>query len=106
MKIPQDLTMNVTVKFEPRDIWIGAYWDLSKSVESPYRRLKIYICIVPLFPIIFDLEWGWDVPAGFWSQTSEGNTIHVLGDPNMDQATLDALGKAADLAIRQYGGGK
>lgn len=46
-----------TVKFEKRDVWIGAYWNFSKSVESRYRRLIIYVCIIPMLPL--RLEWAW-----------------------------------------------
>src|SRR3990167_335118 len=36
----------VTLKFEPRDLWVGVYWTL-----SPFRVLMIYVCIVPTLPI-------------------------------------------------------
>lgn len=51
--------MTITVKFEPRDIWIGAYWLYSKSVESTYRSLRIWICLLPMLPIRLWFEWGW-----------------------------------------------
>lgn len=38
------------IKFEPRDLWIGIYWDTSNEADH-FQHLKIYICIVPLFPI-------------------------------------------------------
>lgn len=49
----------ITVKFEPRDIWIGVYWNLSKSIESAYRKLDVYVCILPMLPIRLRFEWGW-----------------------------------------------
>jgi hypothetical protein len=49
----------ITAKFEPRDIWIGCYWNLAKSVESKYRRLDVYICVLPMLPIHLRFEWGW-----------------------------------------------
>lgn len=51
--------MGIQLKFNPHDIWIGVYWTLSKSIESPYRDLKIYLCLVPCLPIRFRFEWGW-----------------------------------------------
>lgn len=53
--------MRIQLKFEPRDLWIGAYWNLTKSIESLYRRLDIYICIVPTLPIHLCFEWGWRI---------------------------------------------
>lgn len=55
--------MNVEIKVNLHDVWIGAYWTLSKSVESPYRDLKVYVCLIPCLPIRFRFEWGWqDTP--------------------------------------------
>lgn len=34
------------IKFEPRDLWIGVYWN--KPIET---QLNIYICIIPCVPI-------------------------------------------------------
>lgn len=36
--------MKLRVKFEPRDIWIGAFVDTEKR--------KLYVCVVPCLPII------------------------------------------------------
>lgn len=46
------------IKFEPRDIWIGVYWDYTKSNEIKYHALRIYICIIPCLPIC--LAWQWE----------------------------------------------
>ncbi len=40
--------------WEPRDIWIGMYWDLgwiNQSVNTSVRRLDVYVCLIPCFPI-------------------------------------------------------
>jgi hypothetical protein len=34
----------MTIRFVPRDCWVGVYWD-------DYR---VYICLLPCFPIIID----------------------------------------------------
>lgn len=53
--------MKIKVKFEPRDLWVGVFWDIeefswphapSKEYSGGYKILKIYICIIPCFPII------------------------------------------------------
>ena len=37
--------LSVKLLFEPRDIWVGIYWD--KKDESIF----VYICVVPCFPV-------------------------------------------------------
>lgn len=32
--------------WEPRDLWVGAYWDASE-----YASLFLYICIIPCLPL-------------------------------------------------------
>lgn len=50
----------VRIKFEPRDLWVGVYWDYSPKSDPDdfydYATLDIYICIVPMLPI--KLSWG------------------------------------------------
>ena len=50
---------NITIKFEPRDLWIGLFWQYRSSVESPSKWFDLYICIVPMLPIKFHWHWGW-----------------------------------------------
>lgn len=42
--------------WEPRDLWIGAYWDhdifkVKGEKHTAYETLTIYVCLVPCFPI-------------------------------------------------------
>lgn len=53
--------MKVSIKFEPRDLWIGAYWtgdlrdfDNEKLVETTHW--KVYVCLVPCLPVIFSFS--------------------------------------------------
>lgn len=40
--------------FEPRDIWLGVYWDRKPKTADPRLRWwDIYICLIPCFPIRF-----------------------------------------------------
>jgi hypothetical protein len=39
--------MSVRWFFEPRDIWVGAYW-----TRADDRSLKVYICLLPMLPIL------------------------------------------------------
>jgi len=41
---------DVRFLFEPRDVWIGAYWDIEWPMDV---RLSIYVCIVPMLPLRF-----------------------------------------------------
>lgn len=36
--------------------------------------------------------------TGFWTQTEQGHTAHIKGDPNMDEKTLAALHAMIDAA--------
>lgn len=50
----------VSIYFEPRDIWIGVYWTKQYTFEQPIdgqavEFLYVYICIVPMLPI--RLKW-------------------------------------------------
>jgi hypothetical protein len=38
-------------KFEPRDIWVGAYWKRYPCA------LEVYICVLPLLPIRVYVQW-------------------------------------------------
>ncbi len=38
---------SVRVCWEPRDLWVGVYWD------KPGTRLYIYVCVIPCVPIKF-----------------------------------------------------
>jgi len=55
--------MQVKLLFEPRDLWIGVYWDLKHSFKKretgivDLDRLEIYICIIPMLPVRISLEW-------------------------------------------------
>ncbi len=45
---------SINIKFEPRDLWIGIYWNRDVWVDIAYERnidLSIYICILPMIPI-------------------------------------------------------
>ena len=37
--------MRVQIKFEPRDLWVGVYW------ERRFGFLNIYVCLLPMLPI-------------------------------------------------------
>lgn len=44
------------VLFEPRDVWIGIYWD--RHWEMGRRVLVLYFCLIPLFPVRLALVTG------------------------------------------------
>lgn len=50
----------VRIKFEPRDLWVGIYWRIRYGQfvtrkGHALRKLDIYICIVPMFPITLNI---------------------------------------------------
>lgn len=50
--------MKIRIKFEPRDLWIGVYWTFlwTRTFSRTYNVLKIYICIIPMFPILLAIN--------------------------------------------------
>ena len=51
--------MDIRIKYEPRDMWIGLYWERDwfggYDIDA-YERLRIFICLIPLFPIIITIR--------------------------------------------------
>lgn len=43
------------IKFEPRDLWVGVYWDREQVPGPHYDITHVYICLIPCFPI--HLTW-------------------------------------------------
>lgn len=52
--------MRVELLFEPRDLWIGVYWNYVGSDNDSgcggwyggvKPRLDVYICVVPMIPL-------------------------------------------------------
>ena len=41
--------IKVGIEFEPRDLWVGVYWDYQGI--GTLKHLDIYVCIVPMLPI-------------------------------------------------------
>ena len=47
------------IKFEPRDLWVGVYWDRAGRVttlETDQQYYRIYVCVIPCFPIEFEVR--------------------------------------------------
>jgi len=44
--------INLSIKFQPKDAWIGVYFDTTKAILSKQIHiLDIYICLIPFVPI-------------------------------------------------------
>jgi hypothetical protein len=42
--------MSVKIFFEPRDMWIGLFWDRRPD------GLRFYVCLVPCLPILITVK--------------------------------------------------
>lgn len=51
------MSVKVKIYFEPRDLWIGVYWDRKGSILT-----HVYVCLVPCLPIRF--TWRHERKAG------------------------------------------
>lgn len=47
MKSHDWILKSISIRFDPRDIWLGVFWDRRPG------ELRMYVCIVPLFPVLF-----------------------------------------------------
>lgn len=56
---PKDPKFLVKLKFEPRDLWVGVYWDFERYIWNPDQTehwwLDVYVCLIPTLP----LRLGW-----------------------------------------------
>lgn len=47
------------IRFDPRDLWVGIYWNNevqdSDPLLLPRTTFHLYVCVVPCFPI--HLTW-------------------------------------------------
>jgi hypothetical protein len=37
--------------FEPRDLWVGVYWDRPQAQRGGTRWLLIFFCLIPMLPL-------------------------------------------------------
>jgi hypothetical protein len=52
-----DAPRRLTIRwfFEPRDIWIGVFWD--RAIDD---SLKVYVCLIPMLPLLLHFAPGED----------------------------------------------
>lgn len=51
--------MNLHLQFEPRDLWIGVYWekrDRLIMIDGRERIITFYVCLIPCFPIVIEIS--------------------------------------------------
>lgn len=53
--------MKVYIRFVWQDMWIGAYYKKTsfQSMLEHYEVRKLYVCLIPMLPIIF--VWDKDI---------------------------------------------
>lgn len=52
-----DRRWKVRAFFEPRDAWVGVFWDRPVSYgdqgQPLIQHLKVYVCLLPFLPVVF-----------------------------------------------------
>lgn len=51
-----EVSKTLELLFEPRDLWIGVFWDVPYSPFDPFWQLEIYLCIIPCLPLHFCVD--------------------------------------------------
>jgi hypothetical protein len=46
----RDLALGVHLLFEPRDLWVGVFWDRRNGDTF------VYVCVIPCLPIRFRIQ--------------------------------------------------
>ena len=48
--------LGASLLWEPRDLWLGVYWDVAVARDSGERSLLVYLCAVPCLPLRLRIE--------------------------------------------------
>lgn len=59
--------MRARFKFEPRDLWVGLFWRKTVGLASDrrwFRRLELFLCFVPCFPLVLTFDEQLLIPTG------------------------------------------
>lgn len=48
----------VSIEFNPHDLWIGVFWHYYSYLTIDFDKLDVYICIVPMLPILIAFRWS------------------------------------------------
>lgn len=55
----------IKIKFVPADFWIGVYVKRTfyTTCDNTWSQFKVYICLLPMLPIIVYWEYKWSASA-------------------------------------------
>ena len=53
-----DNKISAKIVWEPRDLWLGIYWDTSR-LGNVLESVKIYLCVVPCLPLRLHWKRAW-----------------------------------------------
>jgi hypothetical protein len=62
------MTVTARLKWEPRDLWVGLYWNRSydPTVGGGFVVTEFFICLIPMIPLHTIVHRPWresDLPA-------------------------------------------
>lgn len=61
----------VRPEFKRADCWVGAFWRTEHEPNGGYRNIDVWVCLLPMLPIHFDVGW-FDYRAEALAQAADG----------------------------------
>ncbi len=67
--------LRVSLCFEPRDLWVGVYWDKADVHPSLHGGgVNVFICVLPMLPIVIEKYWFKDGAYIFGTKRTSDET--------------------------------
>jgi len=65
---PSSRRFTIRLLLEPRDLWVGIFWNRVKLGDFGDEFLLVYVCLIPCLPLVF----SWNIFPGRYDNEGEG----------------------------------